>query len=1010
MQAKTRRWLGRLWFWGVVAATATVAADYALREMRSSELQARYLSQLGKRLTYRLEPGKSALIRFPASGPYDQRLGYVELPTYIERLKSIGFEITAQARFSATLARVFDAGLYTAYEEKNRGGLRVTDRDGRVLFSASYPERIYPDFASIPPLVLNTLLYIENRELLDEYTRHKNPAIEWDRFARASLDVLAEKLGATVHVSGGSTLATQLEKYRHSPEGRTDTVIEKLRQMASASLRAYLRSPDTIETRRAIALAYLNTVPLAAAPRYGEVHGIGDGLWIWYGRDPARVTRLLSDAALHAAGAPSTEQAQAYRDALSLVLAQRRPAYYLGPGHDALQRLVDSHLRVLGRNGVISRALRDAALALRSSLRQKPIDTVRAAPPSKTETVLRARLARALGVPLLYDLDRTDLSVESTIDKRTQQAVTQALHRLGGPEHARAAGLYGFRLFGDQDELGRVTYSLMLFERSPTGNLLRVQSDNSREALDISEGIRLDLGSTAKFRTLVTYLEIIADLYGRYSGRPAAELGKLDLHRRDYLSRWAIDSLRANPRLTLPALLEAALERRFSASPGEAFFTGGGLHTFANFDKTDNRRIMSVREALRNSVNLVFIRLMREVVYHHLYRPGGVGLKAEAADSAWRRKYLERFADQEGQVFLRRFYAKYRGKDPQAILKQISQGIHPIPSRLSTVHRSLFPDHDVAQFATYLRGQATTRRLSDEDIAGLYDKYSTERFNLHDRGYIAHVHPLDLWLAAYLTGHPNAGLDEVVSASREERQAVYQWLFKPHRKRAQDKRIQGLLEIEAFAEVHSAWTRLGYPFQNFTASYACAIGASADRPAALAELVGIVLNGGVRYPQVRFQSLHFAAGTPYETLLERPATSGERVMAPEVAAAARSALIDVVERGTAQRLKGAYRGSNGSPLVIGGKTGTGDHRREVYGRGGRLIASRVVSRSATFVFFLGERFFGTITAYVAGPEAARYKFTSGLPVQVLKSLAPTLEPLLAHAQSDKERGLLTAEQ
>jgi len=57
-----------------------------------------------------------------------------------------------------------------------------------------------------------------------------------------------------------------------------------------------------------------------------------------------------------------------------------------------------------------------------------------------------------------------------------------------------------------------------------------------------------------------------------------------------------------------------------------------------------------------------------------------------------------------------------------------------------------------------------------------------------------------------------------------------------------------------------------------------------------------------------------------------------------------------------------------------------------------VTGSRVVSRAATFVFFLGDRFYGVVTAYVTGPEAARYQFTSALPVQVLKGLAPTLTP------------------
>ena len=62
--------------------------------------------------------------------------------------------------------------------------------------------------------------------------------------------------------------------------------------------------------------------------------------------------------------------------------------------------------------------------------------------------------------------------------------------------------------------------------------------------------------------------------------------------------------------------------------------------------------------------------------------------------------------------------------------------------------------------------------------------------------------------------------------------------------------------------------------------------------------------------------------------------------------------------------------------------------------GGRLIEDRVVNRTATFVFFLGERFFGTITAYVDGEEAAAYGFTSSLPTALLRQLAPAFQTLI----------------
>jgi membrane peptidoglycan carboxypeptidase len=198
-----------------------------------------------------------------------------------------------------------------------------------------------------------------------------------------------------------------------------------------------------------------------------------------------------------------------------------------------------------------------------------------------------------------------------------------------------------------------------------------------------------------------------------------------------------------------------------------------------------------------------------------------------------------------------------------------------------------------------------------------------------------------------------------------------------------------MLEVEAFLEIHRRWTRLGYPFGHLVPSLATALGSSGDRPAALAELMGIIVNGGVRRSTLRIADLRFAQGTPWETALRPTPTEGERVMAPEVAQALKKALSEVVEAGTARRLSGSFQSASGEDLSPGGKTGTGDNRVVVNRRGGVAL-----NRTATFVFYLGPRHFGSVTAYVIGPDAAGYRFTSGLPVQILRSMAPVLMPHL----------------
>ena len=984
--------------WTVLGISLITAIAIVSAELRSSDMQAKYLSEIAGQLEFHVEPGPSPAIRYPGAGPYDQRLGYTQLQRFQQRLQNQGYVVESQARISPMYARMADSGFNLPYFEKAQAGVKILNRDESPMYQSSYPAHVYDRFEDIPPIVLKTLLFIENRELLDETYPHRNPAVEWDRFGYAGLQLVARKLGSQHRAPGGSTLATQIEKYRHSPGGLTDSPSEKLRQMGSASVRAYLLGEDTLQARRGIALTYMNSMPLAATLGNGEVQGLGDGLWAWYGANFDAVNELLMRSNVANGESVTPEQARAYRQVLCLLLSQRRPSYYLMGGREDLEKLADSHLRLLADQHVISAAMRDAAL-------QVPIDIVDLLPSApqspfaqhKTEAMLRTQLANVLGVERLYDLDRLDMSARATLDQTAQQGVVEALRKLREPDAARAAGVLGFRLLNTDSDFEKIVYSLILFEKTPQGNLLRVQADNYDEPLDINDGIRLDLGSTAKLRTLVHYLEIIAELHHRYSGQARKALGQIGVHPRDHLTRWVIDELIANEKLSLPDLLQAALDRKYSAGPGEAFYTGGGLHTFVNFNKDDNGRIMPVRVALQQSVNLVFIRMMRDIAYHHLYKEGGVARWLETDNGEKRREYLERFADQEGKAYLRRFYGRYHGKTPDEALEIITKNTAPFAHKLTTVYRSIYPSRGVDALRAYLKSHLAAKGLSDEDVAALYDKYGPDRFDLHDRGYIARAHPLELWLLEYLAQHPEASLKEVYAASAQERIQVYRWLFKSTRRYAQEKRIWTLLEREAFAKIHAAWQRLGFPFETMTPSYASAIGASGDRPAALAELVGIIMNEGQRYPTARFDHMHFASGTPYETVMGLPSAKAEQVLEPEVARAARAAMIEVVERGTAVRLRGAYKGPDNTPLVVAGKTGTGDHQREIFGPRGRLIASQVVSRTATFTFMLGDKLFGALTAYVTGPAAAHFKFTSALPVQVLRSLEPTLRPLVAKA-------------
>ncbi|QCB45236.1 transglycosylase domain-containing protein [Hydrogenophaga sp. PAMC20947] len=991
----------RVFFWSKLLLVATLillmaaAGWLVIRELRTSAYQARFFSRLADKAQFAVGDGRSEAVRFPASAPYDDRMGYAKLPQFLDRLTQRGFDVETQARMSPGMLDLVDQGYFAPYREKVQGGLAVNDCRGASLYQQRSPERVIQRFADLPPLWVQSLLFIENRELLDPAEPKRNPAVEWARLAVAVFGAVRTLGGNAGETPGGSTLATQIEKYRHSPNGRTASMGDKLQQMGSASLRAYLQGEDTTASRQAVVVTYLNTMPLSAKAGFGEVHGIGDGLWAWYGRDFAEVQRILKNQP--ADGTVDADAAHLFKEVLSLLISQRRPSYYLEAPTEELEAITNTHLRLLANAGVIPVELKDVALASPLTRRVGRVPSSSAGfVQQKASTAVRTHLAGLLGNSL-YELDRLDLRVETTFDSEVQQQVTEFLRGLRDPERVKALGLNQRHLLAKGDP-GEVIYSFNLYEQIGGRNVLRVQTDNLNQPLNINQGSKLDLGSTAKLRTLVTYLDIVEKLHRRLSTLDDSQLRELSFDRRDVLSTWAVSYLlQPATDKSLRPMLDAALARRYSANPQEVFFTGGGEHRFGNFSAADNNRVVSVQEALRNSINLVFVRLMRDVVQHYMFLvPGSSAQILRDADDPRRTRYLERFADQEGQVFLRRFLTKYGGKSPQAQQELLLEGLRLSDSRLAAVHRSIAPQAPFDVFKAFVVGHLPTGRKDADSkrLERLYEQYAPDNMSLADRGYLAGVHPLELWLLGHLQVHPQATQTQVMEASVTERQAVYKWLFSTHRKSAQDRRIQTLLEREAFLEVHRQWSSMGYPFGTLVSSYATALGASADRPGALAEFMGILVNDGNRLPQNRIRSIHFAEKTPYETSLQPRPLEGDRVLEPEVARAVREAILDVVEEGTARRVLNAFVGQDGTALPVGGKTGTGDQRFNTYGERGQLLVSRVVNRSATFVFLIGDRFYGTITAFVPGEKAAQYGFTSGLPVQLLKQLAPTLMPLL----------------
>lgn len=1000
---RRRPWL-RSTFWAAAVLLSGGAGGFVARELSQARLQARFFSWVAADSRFEPAPGPSPSVRFPSFGPQDERLGYARLPWFLARLAADGAEVEAQARWTPRLQQLQQYGIFPAYHEKTSAGLRVLDRTGAPLYASIWPGHTWPDFEALPTALVRSLLFIENRDLLEPGSPLRNPAVEWPRLFFAVGQAAMKFVEPDRKVPGASTLATQLEKYRHSDGGATKSAREKLLQMFSASVRAYLDGPDTSNARRRIVLDYVNTLPLGAAPGHGEVHGVGDGLWAWFALPRDEADELLKDAPTIKRTDPRLEErGQAYKRMVAMLVGQRRPFWYFIENREALRAHVDAYLRLMPAE-IVSPALREAALraplAFADEERRKPEAMVA---DRKGADAVRVHLLEPLGVPDLYTLDRLDLTVHSTLDTEAQVSASSALRALNDPEVAKAAGLVGPFLLSQGDP-AQVRYSFTLFERVEGANLLRVHTDTGEGPFSLNDGMKLELGSTAKLRTLVTYLEVVAEIHEALQDLPKDALKRLKVDPRDDLTRFVVGRLTARPGEPLRDLLEAAMDRRYSASPKEKFVTGGGVHTFNNFSSKDDDEAPTVRDAFARSVNLPFVRMMRDIVDHTVAQQPRLDALFDDVKDPRRRVYLERFADIEGRVYQERFYLHYRDLEPDAALERLAGRVRPTPERLTVVFRTVRPEASVGELSAFLRGRArvTGKPLTDAKIADLYARHAPGRFDLQDRGYLAGIHPLELWTVAFLRAHAGAGWTQVADASRAERVAVYRWLMGPARKVQQDRRIRMLVEVDAFGAIHQRWQRLGYPFQRLVPSLATALGSSGDRPTALAELVGILLSDGVRQPTKRVERLHFAENTPYETLVRPFPGRPERVLPHEVAAVAREAMRGVVEDGTASRIKGSFLHWG---LMAGGKTGTGDNRRERFDKQGRLVGEEVRNRTGTFVFYLGDRWFGVLTAHVPGPAAAEYRFTSALPSQALKYLAPHLAPVFSDKPPPKIRTL-----
>src|SRR5882762_2183065 len=269
-------------------------------------------------------------------------------------------------------------------------------------------------------------------------------------------------------------------------------------------------------------------------------------------------------------------------------------------------------------------------------------------------------------------------------------------------------------------------------------------------------------------------------------------------------------------------MLDAAMQRRYSANPTERFFTGGGIHVFDNYERSDDRKVPTVEEALVRSINLAFIRIMRDIRSYYMAEGARAKPQPGDLDHELRQTYLRRFADQEGRTYLNRFYNDLRNRKPDEVLSLLAAHAGQAPNRLAIIFRSVRPDAPLRELRKFLGKELPRVALNEGALESLYENSGPDRYSLSDRAYLARVHPLQLWLGAYLQEHAGAPRAEILKASDDERQEAYRWLFKTRSTRKQDVRIRTLSEQDAFEQILKNWRKQGYPFEYLVPSLATA--------------------------------------------------------------------------------------------------------------------------------------------------------------------------------------------
>lgn len=169
--AKQRR--VKIWLW--VALSILLLVGFVFIEIQTSLLQSWFFTRTNEQLSYQMATGRSAEIAFPRSAPFDDRRGYSKMPAFQARLEAHGYQVSRQVRQSEKMVDLVKQGISPPYVEPPEAGLDIRGADSTPLFRHAQSEFLFGKMEDIPPALVKTLLFLEDRDLDDPASPWQNP-------------------------------------------------------------------------------------------------------------------------------------------------------------------------------------------------------------------------------------------------------------------------------------------------------------------------------------------------------------------------------------------------------------------------------------------------------------------------------------------------------------------------------------------------------------------------------------------------------------------------------------------------------------------------------------------------------------------------------------------------------------------------------------------------------------------------------------------------------------------